>query len=315
MIRAENLIVEGKCFVASKIDAASIDRLKGILTRLMASKLYEPSQVEPLLYPSNFLSMSYSLSLLERGTHLLDRFKKGIGLISQHDLSWKKYAKSLSATRDDMPFTVTFCFIPTKLQNSEGFAIKIRSEPVIIFKMRNLSIRPKIDEFDYSIIIDSNKQFINEIMLGIGAHVLEKPQTIAEYVVTPTLEKLEKFGFSKIVDLLKQGQTKIERGDTEDGLTDLREALADFVGELVRRKGQKPTNNMSQNLGTLKELGYIDKWSYEVIHKFLYDWIYSYLSAKPVHRREKINFDDAKFLFTVSENIMSYLSEKILLGR
>jgi hypothetical protein len=43
--------------------------------------------------------------------------------------------------------------------------------------------------------------------------------------------------------------------------------------------------------------------------------MHAYLSAKPVHRRERISFDDAKFLFSVSEEIMSYLSEKIMLGR
>lgn len=176
-------------------------------------------------------------------------------------------------------------------------------------------MRPSLDEFDYSDIIENNRHFINEVMLSIGAKVLEEPKTIAEYTITPTIEKLEKFGFNKIVKLLKQGKTKIEKGNTEDGLTDLREALKDFASEAVRRTGGKPKNSIPKDLNALKELGYIDKWMHEVINNFIYKWIYRYLSAKPVHRRERISFDDAQFLFSVSEEIMSYLSEKIMLGR
>ncbi|KPV61927.1 MAG: hypothetical protein AOA66_1600 [Candidatus Bathyarchaeota archaeon BA2] len=241
--------------------------------------------------------------------------KKALGVIDEDEVYWQRFSKSLRRTRDDVPFKVTFSIIPSKLQDKEGFITTIRSEPVILFKMRNLGMRLSLDEFDYSNIIENSKQFINEIMLGIGAKVLEKAKAIAEYTKTPTLEKLEKFGFKKIASLLRQGKIKIERGDTEDGLTNLREALRDFVSEAVRIRGGEPKSSITKDLDVLKELGYIDKWMYEVTHDFLYKWIYRYLSAKPVHRRERINFDDAKFLFSVSEEIMSYLLEKIILGR
>ena len=186
---------------------------------------------------------------------------------------------------------------------------------MVLFKMRNLSMRPKIDEFDLSDIVENNKQFINQVMIGNLARILKEPHALSEYTLTLTVEKLDKYGFLRVAELLKEGQKKIEKGCTEDGLTDLRESLAIFVEELVRKIGQKPTNKISENLKMLEEQGYIDHWSCDAVHKFLYNWIYSYLSAKPVHGREKLKFDDAKFLYKIAEEIMSYLSEKIMLGR
>jgi hypothetical protein len=315
MIRAENLIVEGKCFVPFKTDSNGINALKRLIAEFMDSRLYHPNEGGNVLFPSRFLSLSFSMELGQRGAHLSDKIKKNVGLISKFDADFRAFARALSSTRDELPYTVTFRIASHETENHEGLAITIRSEPVLLFKMRNLNMRPKIDEFDYSDIISHSKKFINDAMLGIGAVILEKPSAIAEFTTTPTLEKLEKFGLVNVVNLLKQGRTKVQRGDTEDGLTDLRESIALFVRELVEKTGERPTDKVSQNLASLKELGYMDKWSHEVIHSFLYEWLYAYLSAKPVHRRERICFDDAEFLYVVTEDIMSYLCEKVFLGR
>jgi len=114
---------------------------------------------------------------------------------------------------------------------------------------------------------------------------------------------------------MKKGQKKIQNGNTEDGLTDLREAISLFVAELVKRVGKKSAGSVSKNLALLKELGYMDHWSQDLVDKNLSDWIYRYLSAKPVHGRERLSFDDAEFVYKLAEDILSYLSEKIVLGR
>jgi len=315
MIRVENLIVEGKCFIPSSIDLKSIDGLKNLLTEFMSRAGYEPQDLTTIFFRDRFLTTSFYLISPFREIPLTLKIKKSLGLVSEEEINWRKYSNALTRTRDDVSFKVNFSIIPSKQKDREGFIIAIRSEPAILFKIRSLGKKPSLDEFDYSNIIESNRHFIEEVMRGVGAIILEKPKAIAEYTRTPTLEKLEKFGFDKIAKLLGQGRIKIERGDTEDGLTDLREALKDFISESVRRRGGEPKNSIPKDLDTLKELGYIDKCMYEVIRNFLYEWIYSYLSAKPVHRRERINVDDAKFLFSISEEIMSYLLEKILLGR
>ena len=316
MIRAENLIVEGRYFISSEIESKYIDNLKKILVEFMNRKNYDPADRRTIFLPDRFLTMTFDVRLpFENDFSTGLRVKKALGLISETEMQWQRYRDSLIRTRDDIPKRVTFSIIPSKLQDKEGFVISIRSEPTILFKMRNLQMRPSLDEFDYSDVIESNKQFICNTMQGVGATVLDEPSAIAEYSGTLTLEKLEKFGFHKIVKMLKQGRIKIERGDTEDGLTDLREGLQRFVSEALRRVGGKPKNKIGADLDALRELGYIDKWAYDLVDYFLCKWIYSYLSARPVHGRERINFDDARFLFSISEELVSYLLEKILLGR
>lgn len=315
MIRVENLIVEGKCFIQSSIEPQNIDGLKSLLMEFMSRKGYYPEDFRTIFFRDRFLTMKFYLEPAFKKIPLILKMKKAFGLVDEEEIQWQKYSYALKRTRNDMPFEISLSLIPSKLKDKEGFAITIRSEPVILFKIRSLGERPVFDEFDYSNIVDTNRDFIEEIMRATGAVILEKPRAIAEYTKTPTLEKLEKFGFDGIAKLIREGKIKIERGNTEDGLTDLREALKDFVSESVRKIGGEPKNSIPKDLGTLKELGYINKWMYEVIYNFLYEWIYSYLSAKPVHGRERINFDDSKFLFSISEEIINYLLEKIMLGR
>jgi hypothetical protein len=318
MIQVENLIVEAVCHIQSKIDSEniikSIDLIKGNLTQFMFNNGFYACD-EPNFFRTRFLSMAFLRELPETESRISEKAKKNIGLISKKELGRKKFFKSLLNTRDDIPYKVSFCLVPKRLEETDGFVVTIRSEPVVLFKMRILNMRPKIDEFDLSDIVENNKHFINQIMIGNLARILKEPHALSECTFTLAVEKLDKFGFVRVAELLKQGQEKIEKGGTEDGLTDLREALAIFVEELVRKIGQKPTNKIGENLKTLEEQGYIDHWSCDAVHKFLYNWIYGYLSAKPVHGREKIKFDDAKFLYKIAEDIMSYLSEKVMLGR
>ena len=192
----------------------------------------------------------------------------------------------------------------------------IRSEPVILFQMRQLGLRTTFDEFTYSNIVENNKHFINEIMFGLtGGQIIEKPKAIAEFTQTPTIDILKNIGFNKIAHLLKQGNLKLERGDIEDGLTDLRGALEQFIKELVEKIDEKPTKYISNNLDILKKHGYIDKHLHSIIKDTLYDWIYRHVSDTSVHKREKINISDAKLLFSVSELIMNHLIEKVVYRR
>lgn len=193
--------------------------------------------------------------------------KKALGLMDEVDVWIQSHVKSLLSTRDELPYKIIFSIVPSKMKDKEGFIINIRSEPVLLFKMRQLKMRPSLDEFDYSDIIGNNKQFINEIIRRIGAITLEN-QELLQSTKTPTIEKLDKFGFETIANLLRQGKIKIGKGNTEDGLTDLREALSNFVNEAVRKIGLKPKKTITKDLDTLKELGYIDERIHKVIHIF-----------------------------------------------
>jgi len=315
MVRAENLIVKSKCFIATRPDSKNILNLKDVITSLMVREGYKPKDPRALIFQDRFLATSFYVNLPYRKPPLNLRIKKVLGLISDEQLEGQVYIEALRRIRDDIPFKVSFSLIPSEIKDKKGILINIRSEPAILFKVRSLGLKLFSDELSYSVIVSTNKYFIEEIIRALGAIVIEEPRAVSEYIKIPVIDKLERFGFENVAELLKRGKIKIERGDTEDGLTDLREALNKLVSELVRKKGQKPTNKLPKDLKTLKEMRLLNEPMYTVVRRYLYDWIYSYLSAKPVHQRERIDYDDANFLFSISEEIVNYLIDKIILGR
>lgn len=315
MVKAENLVLEAKYFVSGNMTIEYANQIKKLITQIMVERAYSPkSELNPF-NQSKYLSITFNRELPQISSHYKDRFQKEIGLLNEDAFYWKKYQKSLNSTRDDVPLFVTFNLLFQQHNGQNGIVIAVRSEPTILTKMRSLGLRPKIDDFDYSTIIDTGSQFIKEVMACFGALEIEEPRTLSRVVFTPTLEKLDKYGFVAVTRLMREGQVKIQKGNTEDGLTDLREAISVFVAELVKRADKKPVGGVSKNLDLLKELGYIDHWSHDLIDKNLNDWIYRYLSAKPVHGRERLSSIDAEFVYRITEDILSHLSEKIVLRK
>ena len=255
MVRVENLIVEGKCFIPAKIEPKLISGLKNALTQFMVMKGYEPESSETAFFPDGFLTMNFYILPHSKDIPFSLKIKNRLGIISEEKIQSEKYFGDLKAKRDDMPFKVNFSFIPEKLGDKSGIIINIRSEPVILYKMKQLGSRPLLDEFWHSSIIDNNKQFVNEIMAGLGAKIIEKPKATAEYITTPVVEKLEKLGFTENARLLKNGKLKTERGDIEDGLTDLRSSLELFIQKLVEKINKEPKKKLKDNLNLLKDEG------------------------------------------------------------
>ncbi|OGM02908.1 hypothetical protein A3K72_03655 [Candidatus Woesearchaeota archaeon RBG_13_36_6] len=246
------------------------------------------------------------------------KIKGFFGMISEREIQVENYFSSLKTTRDEMPFKIDISITSEEFSGEERLIMNIRSEPAVLFKMRQLSSKPPLDEFKCNDVIDNNKQFVNEIMIGLGGVIIEKPKAIAEYIKTPIIEKLEGNKFNKVANLLKNGRSKIERGgdDIPDGLTDLRSALEIFIKNLVERIGKEPRaqNKLRENLKILEEEGYVDKKIGELISNILNTWLWRYLSDKPVHKREKINLTEARFLFSIVEESINFLLNKVLYG-
>jgi len=315
MSRAENFIVEGKCFYPLD-DFKKYSILKNLIKEFMVIKNYVSADDFYVFDTNKFLTMSFSKNLNIPKTSLLKSIKKNVGFLHEDEIFQEKYFISLDLTRDDLPFKVIFYIIPTKLKDNNGFFIQIRSEPAILFKMRQLNYRPVYDEFIYSNIIDTNKQFINEIMFALtGGNIIEKPKAISEFILTPFIDRLNNLRFDKTAQLFKQGNLKLERGDIEDGLTDLRGALEEFIEEIVKKINVESAGNIRNNLDILKKHGYIDEHLHSIIQYTLYDWVYKHISNTSVHKREKLNIIDARLLFSVSELIMNCLIEKAVFRR
>lgn len=311
MTRVENLIVEGKCFFPLD-NPQEYNKINNMISDFLRHRLYIPETATNFI-GDRFLSMSflYNFERMDIKIPLFTKIAMLLGLEKRH----KIYETKLGNTREDLPYHIIFYMNHHTINNQKGFLLHIRSEPVLLFQMRQLGYKSDLDDFRYSDIIETNKQFINQIMYGTGGVIIEKPKVIAEIIHTPFIEILKNLGYSKIAELLKQGNIKLERGDIEDGLTDLRGALQQFIEEMVKKINQEPANNFPSNLDILKKYEYIDAHLYSVIRETLYEWMYRYLSDKPVHKREKININDAKLFFSMSEVLMNYLIEKVVYRR
>jgi hypothetical protein len=262
--RVENLIVEGKCFFPFA-DINKYKEIKQLITEFMSIKNYFPMDDSHIFYQTKFLTISFSRYMSHRKISFLESIKCSLNIKDKKEISQEKYFEGLQLITDATPFMIYFYINPSKVNDRDGFLIQIRAEPVVLFKMRQLGYRPIFDDFQYSNIIDANRQFIDEIMFSLpNGIVIEKPKALSEVINTPFIDLLRNKGFEKISTLLKQGNTKLERGDIEDGLTDLRRALQQFIEELVQKIGDVPQNNIPSNLDIFKKNGYID----EHLHSF-----------------------------------------------
>lgn len=304
MVKAENLVVEGEYFVPcdnlmtlkKRILEAMSQDISFVLTSEIA--LTQKSAV------LNFLAVKHV-----KKPSLTVKLRKLLKIWDKEDVVMWQYFKTLKERRDDYPFEVIF-FI--KYKKRKGFIVKVESKPSIYFKIAQRVSKRFPDEREYSFIIKENKDFIERVMTAIGGRELKGPEVSRGIVEISILPLLRKYGFPKVANLLENGANKINRGDTEDGLTDLREALDKFLKQLLSKKGVEAKRLLEDNLKLLKSNNYLQEQMYVIIYNMLYKWLYSYLSQEPVHQRKKIRIYDAKFLFSVSEKLMVYLLEKVL---
>jgi len=314
MIKPENLIVSGKGFFELEVKNENVSYLQKIINEYMNNANYISTSLRNA-YLNKFLTLTYQYSLSDKNLPVTTEIKKGLGLLNEDEYYQKKVFKSLEYGRNEYPFEVDFEINAGSYNNKKGFIILISSQPVFLYKVRVLGYPYKINEFTYNDILTSNKNFIRKSITALGGVIIESPKAIAEYHETSTMERLKNIKFNKVASILKEGELKIKRGDTTDGLTDIRESINLFISNLLEKINEKPSNKIHDDLNKLKELGYIDHWMYELIENILYKWLYAYLSAKPVHKREKINYDDSMFIFHFTELLMEYLLDKVVLGR
>jgi hypothetical protein len=120
MFRVENLIVKRKSFISEKIELKTILFLIWkIQLQSLCIKKYEPEDLKTLFFKIDFL-----------------------GLTTEEKIRREKYFNSLRITRDYLPFKVSFYIVLGKFGDNEGLIINIRSEPAILYKIRQMGLRP-----------------------------------------------------------------------------------------------------------------------------------------------------------------------------
>lgn len=307
MLNAEHLTIEGEFFVrCDKTNFGKVvTNLKTRLEVYMGQTGY--TKIGRSIYGQEFFSAEYMLNKAVRDASKPKKkfdIPKLLGEDPVEDIR-----KTLYSIRLDYPYIIKFLFY----MDSEGIIIKAISKPVFFFRIIQLHEVPDLAEYHYSYIVKTNQEFLQEVMCAVGATEIKSPAP--QFIIKKTSlgARLSKINLNELKQLLEDGMNKLEKGDSEDGLGDLRACLEKFLVEMVRRIGKKPFSQqkVKNNLNILKDEGYIDQQVFQLVLNILYNWLYSYLSDI-VHKRKSLNFNDSKFLFFLFEGTMDYILNKVL---
>ena len=189
MFSTNNFIVEGKGFIPGKIDSNLFSNLNDIIFEFMYNKGYDSESSYPTIFPNNYFSNTFILHIpYEPTVHL--KFKNFFNLITKQEYFDAMRFRALDTIRDDWPHNVNFLFRPVKKDKTTGLIITIRSEPAIVYKIHQLKLKPELNDLEYNEIINKNKNFIKEIMNGLGFQIIDEPKVLKEYSVSDDLEKV-----------------------------------------------------------------------------------------------------------------------------
>ena len=308
----KDLIIEGKGLLYGVYEEDKIKELKNSIRIFMEKQ--NLSQSEGGL-DSQFLYMVFTADTYPRSESLKVYQKYGSDLEKFQKIIFKKHFKGLSNMIDDLPYRVTIHFKSQKIEHIPCLFIKIICEPTILQKKRQfLGFEMKLNDFKISRIVETNRQFIENFFLAFNVEILEAPQTKGGYVKTKVIERLEILEFKEACNLLKEGYLKIKKGDTEDGLTNLRSVWEIFIADLVRKKEEKPHRqaDFKKNLMILKEKGFLNVESFNIILKNIETLFGQYLSNGAVHKRKKVGFREASHLFYIFEENIDFLIDRCL---
>lgn len=303
-MQVDNFITEGTCLIKDSSTIERIDKLKEIIKKFMHVQNYLCQDIE------NSNSLKFILRTISREEEMsLNSRKRFLGKKNLQDARSKKHMQNIRLLRDDLPYIIRIFFSIEK----KDVIVKIISEPMVLQKIRQLSISPPTDAFKISDIVSNNKIHIEEIFSIIGGKIIENPKTRLMKLKDKTIKRLNILGLKEISKLLIEGKEKIENGNFTDGLSDLRSSWEKFIKKIIIKTGRSPVNKVKKNLQMLKDNGRITTNSYDVA--YITQHIYSYLSDKPVHNRIGTNITDAKFLFSLIEISMDFILDKVILKK
>lgn len=315
-MNAENFAVKGKFFVQKpeKIDFSEFfESLQNAIIDYMLSKGYTYSGPSSFFF--KYTELEFYLSRTEASS-FLEKIRK---VLNRDRYDWKIYSQSLARTRDDMPWRVKIYLYFGKFKENKGIILEIISEPAIFYKIVQLNKHPNVKHSDYTYIIYTNREFVEGIAKSIHAFTIKEARPLSNYVKTEISDKLKKFGFLEESELLEKGRKRIEIGDIENGLLDLRSAMEVFFFNLVKRKIKlKPAtqDKIKANIEKLGNAGYLDDEIKGFLISICHQKIYNVLSDQPAHKREPIkeqySLFEARLFFNLVENIFDYLIERCI---
>jgi len=313
-MEAENFVVKGKFIVIipDNIEPRKLlSNLNDIIIENLLSKGYRYNG--PISFMYNYFELEFWLN---QTLEMPLRYKL-LKLFDENKYKTECYLKDLGRKREDIPWRIKIYLYQRKFKGKNGIILEIISEPVIFYQIVQLGRSPNISRNKYSYIIYTNREFVEGIAKSIHAITIENPKPLSQYIKTNISTKLKEFGFLEESKLIEKGRRRIEIGDIENGLLDLRNAMERFFFNIVRKTGYEPAHKykIKNNIEKLENLGYLSGEIKGFIIRMT-DCLYSILSEQPAHAREPVkkqyNLFDARLFFDMVENLFDYLIEKII---
>jgi len=181
MVRKSNFIVEGKCFIPINVNDKLYDNLIEKMIDYFYWKGYNRlSSSNP--YSRRYLFQQTFSRNIPDNAPLKLKLKKFLRLITKSQYDQEVYFLTLNKLTDDTPINISYSIVPAKIENISGCVMKIRVEPAIIFKMKQLNPIINVSESVYKDIIDSNCVVIHEFVEAFCFDVVEKPCASSDYL-------------------------------------------------------------------------------------------------------------------------------------
>ncbi|MGV9141953.1 MAG: hypothetical protein ACOC1X_03350 [Promethearchaeota archaeon] len=320
-MEAENFVVKGRFFVPLPKDEEKsgysttrfIIDIKNMVIENLTSKGYLYSGPASIVY--NYFELEFRMIYYSK-LSITDRLFR---FVNPEKKQAENYFKNLGESRDDIPWKVRVYLYMGNHKGFQGIFLDIISESAIFYKIVQLGKNPDIGKQKYKYVIYTNKGLVESVAKSIHSLTIDDPMPLLHFISTNVCNKLQEFGFVDESKLIEKGKGRIETGNIEDGLIDLRVALETFFHNIVKNNTElkpAPQDKIRANIEKLEKSGYLTGDVKGLLIKLAYNSLYIILSDQPTHKREPIkeqcNLFDARLFFELSENIIDYLLERVV---
>lgn len=178
MMRISNFIVEGKCFIPFQFRDS---RYNELMLRIH-KYFYDMGYNELVLHDPFYNSFQQTFEkYIPDESPLRLKVKKFLGFITERQYKQEIYFLALKQYTNEVPIHISYSIYPAKKRNVPGSIMKIRIEPAIIYKIKQLNSYLTVDESTYKDIIDLAANYIYEFVDVFGFEIIEKPYSTNEY--------------------------------------------------------------------------------------------------------------------------------------
>lgn len=325
-MRAGHLIVAGSGFSPCDDFIKHVRVLKQLIAHYMARNGFGQDHLQLTsyqlaigTYEDPFLSLSFTRTVSLSPPQGAKLIWAKLGLLDKDKYERDAYFDRIAETATELPFEVKFFISPLHKGDAKGALVEIKSIPVAHFKLNRLNSKLPINEFKYSAIIESNKDFVYSTIAALAMTVEKSPTPLvdpgAESYTAPLADELSRLGFVKASKMLNESITKLKTGKVKEALDELRGLMEHVTYEVASRNTDAPhrQDKIDSNLNLLKDKGVLNKELCAVLVS-ISTKTYSYISDKASHKREDVTERDGELIYSIVEIYIKYLIDKTVVG-